>query len=131
MVHAAKSDEYRKKHRNQARPLEGLPISIKECLFYPGLDSTLGFGTLCFKPSKQCASIIKVSVMRQVYSGLADRPLTGVLSPSLPPLQLLLDLGAVPIVTTNIPQTMLTYECSNPVYGAWIGYLPRVAKDGP
>lgn len=25
--------------------------------------------------------------------------------------------GAIPIVTTNVPQTMLTFECSNPVYG--------------
>ena len=32
-------------------------------------------------------------------------------------LQVLKHQGAVPFVRTNIPQTMMTYECSNPIWG--------------
>ena len=28
-----------------------------------------------------------------------------------------MEAGAIPIVVSNVPQTMLTFECSNPVYG--------------
>ena len=31
--------------------------------------------------------------------------------------QVLKKQGAVPFVRTNVPQTMLSYECSNPLYG--------------
>ena len=30
---------------------------------------------------------------------------------------LLLSLGAVPFCYTNVPQTMMSLQCSNPVYG--------------
>lgn len=28
-----------------------------------------------------------------------------------------MDAGAVPFVKTNVPQTMLSFECSNPLFG--------------
>jgi Asp-tRNA(Asn)/Glu-tRNA(Gln) amidotransferase A subunit family amidase len=45
------------------------------------------------------------------------------------------DLGAVPFVTTNVPETLLNYVCSNPVYGttenpAKIGRTPGGSSGG-
>eukprot|EP00049_Salpingoeca_infusionum_P010625 m.183643 g.183643 ORF g.183643 m.183643 type:complete len:588 (+) comp14696_c0_seq2:132-1895(+) len=70
-------------------PLFGVPFSVKECFHVKGLPSCIGMTSDC----------------------TMKRPLTSIAVKSLE------DQGAVPIVTTNIPQTMLTYECSNPVYG--------------
>lgn len=32
-------------------------------------------------------------------------------------MQALMDAGAIPFSRTNIPQTMLSYGCSNPIFG--------------
>jgi amidase len=71
------------------RPLHGLPISLKDSHKIPGYDSTVGL--ICFANKPET-----------VYSPLA---------------QLLLDQGAVLYCKTNVPQTMMTADSDNNVFG--------------
>ncbi|KAM9483194.1 fatty-acid amide hydrolase 1-like [Clarias gariepinus] len=69
--------------------LYGIPISIKDNLDYKGYDSTCGLLTKLDDPaSKDC---VVVSVLKKQ--------------------------GAIPFVKTNIPQSLISYDCSNPIYG--------------
>ncbi|XP_002750826.1 fatty-acid amide hydrolase 1 isoform X2 [Callithrix jacchus] len=69
--------------------LYGVPVSLKECFTYKGQDSTLGLSLNEGVPA-ECDSVV-VRVLK---------------------LQ-----GAVPFVHTNVPQSMLSYDCSNPLFG--------------
>ena len=77
---------------NPLRPLHGLPISLKDSFKIPGYDSVIGLTCFANKPD-------------DVYSPLA---------------QLLLDLGAVLYCKTNVPQTMMTADSDNNVFGRTI-----------
>eukprot|EP00056_Hartaetosiga_gracilis_P004592 m.76417 g.76417 ORF g.76417 m.76417 type:complete len:637 (-) comp11880_c0_seq2:2538-4448(-) len=86
---AKRLDEERKE-TGVVGPLFGMPFSVKEMYEIEGEVVTLGLPTRCNStPSSKNATLINV----------------------------LLAQGAVPIVRTNIPQTLLTFECSNPVFG--------------
>lgn len=74
---------------NQRKPLHGIPISIKDSLFLEGYDCHAGLQMLAFKAVDKDADII----------------------------QALKSQGAVPFVRTNFPQGLMTYACSNPIYG--------------
>ncbi|XP_052095457.1 vitamin D3 hydroxylase-associated protein-like [Mytilus californianus] len=74
---------------NKKGPLHGIPISLKESFMIPGYDCTAGLAFYLDKPAKQ--ENVLVQVLKQA--------------------------GAVPFVRTNIPQGMMTYECSNPIHG--------------
>lgn len=67
-----------------ARPLEGLPYSVKDCINQRGLDATAGLAVRCFKPCDEDAVV--VSILRQD--------------------------GGIPFVRTNIPQSLLLPESS-------------------
>jgi Asp-tRNA(Asn)/Glu-tRNA(Gln) amidotransferase A subunit family amidase len=82
-------------------PLHGCPISIKECCGVEGQVTTIGL-------AKLATNVIKED---------------GVL------IQVLKAAGGVPFCHTNIPQTMLSYECTNPVYGATTN--PHDPRRGP
>ncbi|KAL3831430.1 hypothetical protein ACJMK2_023181 [Sinanodonta woodiana] len=69
--------------------LYGIPVSLKENFQLKGYDSTMGLVNLIGQLWEEDAVLIKV-LKRQ---------------------------GAIPFVRTNIPQIMMTYECSNPIYG--------------
>ncbi|EHH14745.1 hypothetical protein EGK_00716 [Macaca mulatta] len=69
--------------------LYGVPVSLKECFTYKGQDSTLGLSLNEGAPA-ECDSVV-VHVLK---------------------LQ-----GAVPFVHTNVPQSMFSYDCSNPLFG--------------
>ncbi|XP_060723404.1 fatty-acid amide hydrolase 1-like [Tachysurus vachellii] len=69
--------------------LYGIPISIKDNVDYEGYDSTCGVLTKLDDP------VIKDSVVVSVLK----------------------KQGAIPFIKTNIPQGLLNYECSNPIYG--------------
>lgn len=69
--------------------LYGVPVSLKECFSYKGQGSTLGL------------------ILNEGVPAECDSVLVQVLK-----LQ-----GAVPFVHTNIPQSMLSYDCSNPLFG--------------
>ncbi|KAF4548506.1 Amidase-like protein 2 [Elsinoe fawcettii] len=71
------------------RPLHGLPISLKDSFRIPGVDSTIGLACFAHQPDDH-------------YSNLP---------------QLLVDLGAVLYCKTNIPQTMMTADSDNNVFG--------------
>ena len=77
------------KQHQRASLLQGLPVSIKECFDVKGQDTTVGKGSRAGSPAGADAAILTV----------------------------LRAQGAVVFARTNVPQTMLSYECSNPVYG--------------
>lgn len=83
-------------------PLHGLPISVKECYYVKGYDATVGLIRYLNCPAQEDAAMVKR--MRQ--------------------------LGAVPFCLTNVPQTMKTYACSNPVYGVTTHPLDKTRTPG-
>ncbi|XP_051855776.1 vitamin D3 hydroxylase-associated protein-like [Antechinus flavipes] len=81
--------ELKKQPKDKRGPLYGVPVSIKDPYDYKGHDSTCGMAYYLGKPAEEDAAIVKV----------------------------LKSHGAVPFVKTNIPQTMLSFDCSNPIFG--------------
>ncbi|XP_072540070.1 fatty-acid amide hydrolase 1 [Salminus brasiliensis] len=69
--------------------LYGIPISIKENIGYKGHDSTCG--VLCKLDDPALKDSVVVTVLKRQ--------------------------GAIPFIKTNVPQGLLNYECSNPIYG--------------
>ncbi|CAI2350131.1 unnamed protein product [Caenorhabditis sp. 36 PRJEB53466] len=74
----------------QKPPLFGIPVSIKESIHVKHMDSTLGYAQNLNRPS-------------ETNSTSVDQ---------------LIRLGAVPFVHTNIPIALLSFGCTNPVYGS-------------
>ncbi|KAG8988140.1 hypothetical protein FRB94_001820 [Tulasnella sp. JGI-2019a] len=70
-------------------PLHGVPISFKDIYQIKGYDNSIGCTGYCHEPSSEDADLVK-----QVR-----------------------DAGGIPFVKTNIPQTLLAFECANPVFG--------------
>ncbi|XP_046552493.1 fatty-acid amide hydrolase 1-like isoform X1 [Haliotis rubra] len=70
-------------------PLHGIPVSVKENIELKGYDCTGGMEYYVNKPVAQDAVVIQV----------------------------LKQQGAIPFMRTNIPQTLYSYACSNPIYG--------------
>ncbi|TFK71658.1 amidase signature enzyme [Pluteus cervinus] len=70
-------------------PLHGVPVSFKDQFDIENFDSSIGFSTWTNKPATKNADLV----------------------------QQFIDAGAVIITKTNVPQTMLAFECSNPVFG--------------
>lgn len=70
-------------------PLWGLPISLKDCYKVPGFDASAGLVLFAEQPATE-------------YSALP---------------KLLLQLGAVFHCKTNVPQTMMTADSDNNVFG--------------
>uniref|UniRef100_A0AC35GPE8 Amidase domain-containing protein n=1 Tax=Panagrolaimus sp. PS1159 TaxID=55785 RepID=A0AC35GPE8_9BILA len=70
-------------------PLYGLPISIKETSKVKGYDQTRGYARELRNYAKEDGVMIKQ----------------------------LQKAGAIPFVLTNIPQSLLTITCVNPIYG--------------
>ncbi|KAH0504303.1 Fatty-acid amide hydrolase 1 [Microtus ochrogaster] len=69
--------------------LYGIPVSLKECFSYKGQDSTLGLSLNEGMPSEGDSVVVQVLKLQ----------------------------GAVPFVHTNVPQSMLSFDCSNPLFG--------------
>ncbi|XP_004599493.2 fatty-acid amide hydrolase 1 [Ochotona princeps] len=69
--------------------LYGVPVSLKECFSYKGQDSTMGLSLHEGAPA-ECDSVV---------------------------VQVLKLQGAVPFVQTNVPQSMFSFDCSNPLFG--------------
>ncbi|KAL4916289.1 amidase signature domain-containing protein [Aspergillus aurantiobrunneus] len=83
-------DEYLKRKGKVVGPLHGLPISVKDTYRVKGVHATIGY-----------VSFLKNGVAKE-NSALVN---------------LLLDLGAVLYVKTNLPQTMMTADSDNNIYG--------------
>ncbi|KRX59741.1 Fatty acid amide hydrolase 1 [Trichinella sp. T9] len=87
---AKQLDHLYNKDSNIAKPpLFGIPISVKESIQIKGHDSTRGYVRSLNQQASESANLIR----------------------------LLQDAGAVPFVRTNVPQTLLSFACSNPIYG--------------
>jgi amidase len=82
-------DEDFKKTGQLKGPLHGVPMSIKDQFDISGYDSSIGFTSWCNSPASSDAGVVEA--VRKA--------------------------GAVIICKTNVPQTMLNFECSNPVWG--------------
>ncbi|KAI5862039.1 amidase [Durotheca rogersii] len=82
-------DEFLEENGRVYGPLHGLPISLKDSFRVEGIHATAGFVAL-----------------------LAERPTS---NSAL--VDLLLDAGAVLYVKTNIPQTMMTADSENNIFG--------------
>ncbi|OJJ50111.1 hypothetical protein ASPZODRAFT_89951 [Penicilliopsis zonata CBS 506.65] len=87
---AQHADDHLKRTGTTLGPLHGLPISIKDCFNVKGLQATIGYVSLLAVPPATANSAI---------------------------VDLLLDLGAVLYVKTNIPQTMMTADSENNIFG--------------
>ncbi|XP_036611348.1 vitamin D3 hydroxylase-associated protein-like [Trichosurus vulpecula] len=85
----AQLQELKKQPKEKRGLLYGVPVSLKDPYDYKGHDSTCGMAYFLGKPAEEDATIVKV----------------------------LKSQGAVPFVKTNIPQTLLSIECSNPIFG--------------
>ena len=72
-------------------PLHGVPFSIKDHMLVKGTRATVGFTAWM---TEEPVSRISASIVR-IYESL----------------------GAIPLCKTNIPQTMLSFESSNPLWG--------------
>jgi len=70
-------------------PLFGIPISLKDTVPVAGYDSTVGAVTFADQPAE--ADCLLVRLLRSA--------------------------GAIPFTKTNVPQTMLSFECRNPLFG--------------
>ncbi|EED14245.1 general amidase GmdB [Talaromyces stipitatus ATCC 10500] len=87
---AAFLDEYLAKTGKPFGPLHGLPISVKDSFKVKGLQSTIGYVSFLTHPAETSNS---------------------------PLIDILLNLGAVIYVKTNIPQTMMTGDSENNIFG--------------
>ncbi|SGZ54586.1 CIC11C00000000554 [Sungouiella intermedia] len=83
-------DEYYAKHGKLIGPFHGLPISVKDSFNINDIDTTLGITE---------------------FIGNANK------FPQASMVNLLLDLGAVLYIKTNIPQTMMTADSENNIFG--------------
>ncbi|KAM3876160.1 fatty-acid amide hydrolase 1 [Diretmus argenteus] len=69
--------------------LYGVPVSIKDNFGYKGHDSSCGMCCKLDNPASQDSVLVEVLKRH----------------------------GAIPFVKTNVPQSLLSYDCSNPIYG--------------
>ncbi|KAM6305863.1 fatty-acid amide hydrolase 1 [Aegotheles albertisi] len=69
--------------------LYGVPVSIKDSIDCQGHDSTLGFIKNLNKPAEEDSVVVQV-LRRQ---------------------------GAIPFVKTNVPQSLISYDCKNLLFG--------------
>ncbi|CAB3405899.1 unnamed protein product [Caenorhabditis bovis] len=84
--------EWDEKAKNPAfvkPPFFGIPFSLKENCPLKGYDQTRGFVQDCFHPTKKDGVMVNIIKMN----------------------------GGVPFCQTNIPQSLLSFNCCNPVYG--------------
>jgi fatty acid amide hydrolase len=90
-------DEARQRDAERARgeirgPLHGMPVTIKDNIDVRGTDATLGTSARRGRPSRTDA--VTVALLREA--------------------------GAIIVGKTNVPQTLLSMECTNPVFGTTV-----------
>ncbi|KAI7479959.1 amidase family protein [Hortaea werneckii] len=90
LTRAKECDAYLASHRKPLGPLHGLPVSLKDSFNVKDVRSTIGFVSfLDHDAATDDAALVKI----------------------------LLSLGAVPYVKTNIPQTLMTGDSHNNIFG--------------
>lgn len=66
------------------------------------LDSTVGLVKYSFIPKKETSALV----------------------------QEIMKLGGVPLAKTNVPQTLMSFECSNPLWGKTTNHLDKSLSPG-
>ncbi|KAJ3366024.1 hypothetical protein GGF32_007524 [Allomyces javanicus] len=83
--------------------LHGVPISVKDMFLVAGSDTTLGYSAVIGQPRPSNALMVDI----------------------------LLHEGAIIIAKTNVPQMMMSFECSNPVVGRTLNlHNPKFSPGG-
>lgn len=90
LARAHSCDAYLKEHGRPIGPLHGLPISLKDSFNVKGVQSTIGYVSFIARPPSTMNSSL---------------------------VQVLYDAGAVFYVKTNLPQTMMTADSHNNIFG--------------
>ncbi|KAF2633315.1 amidase [Macroventuria anomochaeta] len=90
LARANECDEFLKKEGRPVGPLHGLPISLKDSFNVKGVQSTIGYVSFITNPPTTTNSAV---------------------------VQILFEAGAVFYVKTNIPQTMMTADSHNNIFG--------------
>lgn len=90
LARAHECDEHLKRKGRLIGPLHGLPISLKDSFNVKGVQSTIGYVSFIANPPAASNSAV---------------------------VQILFDAGAVFFVKTNLPQTMMTADSHNNVFG--------------
>ncbi|KLO17536.1 general amidase [Schizopora paradoxa] len=86
---AKEVDDYRAKTGNVMGPLHGLPVSLKDQFSMKGIETIMGYVSWIGNYAEHDAVLV----------------------------QILYELGAVPFVRTNVPQTLMWGETYNHVFG--------------
>ncbi|KAM9129814.1 fatty-acid amide hydrolase 1-like isoform 1-T1 [Pangshura tecta] len=82
--------------------LYGVPVSIKDSLNCKGHDSTLGLVKRLNQPAAEDCVVVQVLKRR----------------------------GALPFVKTNVPQSLLSYDCNNLIFGQTVNPLDHSKTPG-
>lgn len=90
LTRAKSLDEYHQKHGTTKGPLHGIPFTLKDTWAVKDYDVSLGITTRVNQPSETSSAL---------YTTLTR-------------------LGGILLAKTNVPQTLLAFECNNPVFGA-------------
>ncbi len=96
----------------RSRPLFGVPLSVKECYAVKGYDHTIGLSRFLEQPGWSKGDFFAF------VCGKRKSTVFFLATEDSPMVQHLKELGAVPFCLTNIPQTMKSFGCSNPIYGS-------------
>jgi Asp-tRNA(Asn)/Glu-tRNA(Gln) amidotransferase A subunit family amidase len=82
-------DEYQNTHHTTKGPLHGVPYTLKDTFNVQNYDSSLGISVFSNRPAESS------SVLHETLS----------------------KWGAILLAKTNVPQTLLAFECNNPIFG--------------
>ncbi|ROV91211.1 hypothetical protein VMCG_09344 [Cytospora schulzeri] len=101
--HAKKLDGYLAQHQEPVGPLHGIPTTLKDQFDVKGYDTTIGYVSRALSPAKDDSVIVKM----------------------------LRSLGAVIVVKTNLPQSIMWCETENPLWGLTTNpYSPEYTPGG-
>ena len=82
--------------------MHGILISVKDCYYIKNCDATTGMCQLLHQPAQEDALCIK----------------------------LMKSFGAIPFCLTNVPQTLMTMQNSNPIFGVTGNALDPTRSSG-
>lgn len=102
LARAQEVDNYLKQTGKPIGPLHGLPISLKDQFCIKGMDTIMGYAGWIGKPAEKDCVLVEI----------------------------LYDLGAVPFVRTNVPQTLMWGETYNHVFGRTTNPYNRYMTSG-
>jgi Asp-tRNA(Asn)/Glu-tRNA(Gln) amidotransferase A subunit family amidase len=86
---AKQHDEYQTRTGTTLGPMHGVPYTLKDTFAVEGYDSSLGISSLANKPASS-SSVLHTTLSK---------------------------LGGILLAKTNVPQTLLAFECNNPIFG--------------